>query len=392
MNIVIMGAGKIGRGFIAHLLYLSSYKFTFIEYDSKVVELLNEKKRYPINILGNPEKNMNIEIDEKAIVLKDFETSTDTICKTDVIFTAVGGKNLPQIIPVLKEGILKRIKEGNNNFLNIVTCENWSKPAKLILDGICENATKEQLSYINKYVGVSESVIMRSAIEPTEQELISEPLLVNVQDYWYLPIDKDRLKGDFPEIKYVELLENFQGFLDKKFYTYNAANGTTSYIGYLKGYKYISDAAQDKEILDNLAGVYLETSQALCKKYGYDLKEQLAFTKTSLNKLQDKNIVDYIERNARDPIRKLGPTDRLVGPAKMVLEYGIEPEYLSESIACALFYDESSDPFAQKLKNLREENGIDYILEHICDILPSSELGGLVKEKIDVIRKKGWIN
>lgn len=50
---------------------------------------------------------------------------------------------------------------------------------------------------------------------------------------------------------------------------------------------------------------------------------------TSLAKLRNPDITDHIRRNARDPIRKLGPHDRLVGPALLVMKHGGKPEGLA---------------------------------------------------------------
>ena len=74
--------------------------------------------------------------------------------------------------------------------------------------------------------------------------------------------------------------------------------------------------------------MYGETAAALSRKHGYPLDEQLEFAQGSKRKPQDYRIVDYIERNARDPMRKLGPDDRLVGSARMVESYGVAPENL----------------------------------------------------------------
>lgn len=44
MSCVIFGAGKIARGFIGHLLYLSEIPFTFIEKSTELVDLINQNK------------------------------------------------------------------------------------------------------------------------------------------------------------------------------------------------------------------------------------------------------------------------------------------------------------------------------------------------------------
>ena len=57
MSCVIFGAGKIARGFVGHLLYLSGIEFTFVEKVDALVDLINERREYLVNILGNSEKN-----------------------------------------------------------------------------------------------------------------------------------------------------------------------------------------------------------------------------------------------------------------------------------------------------------------------------------------------
>lgn len=388
MKCVILGAGKIARGFLGHLLYLSGISFVFVEKNKEVVDLINERREYTINILGDSSKNCTIK-NAEAILMDDKEKVLREIENTSLIFTAVGGKNLPDLVPVLSDGIERRSRESG--YLNIITCENWKQPASILEKGITERLSAEKKEELKGMLGITEAVIMRSGIEATKDLLTKDPLIVNMQDYWTLPIDASRLAGPLPEIIGLQLIYEFTGFLERKFYTYNAANGTTSYLGALLGYTYLADAAYDERILKILEGVYLETAKALSKKHNFPLQEQLDFTLTSKRKLQDRAIVDYIERNARDPIRKLGKEDRLVGSARLVMEYGIRPENLATAIAAAIYYRSQNDEFANQLVKLRKEKGVDEVLWRVCEIHPTEELGILVKEKINLLKEWGWI-
>lgn len=49
-EVLIIGAGKIGRGFIAQLFYNSGYKLWFLDASKEVVGLLNKEKKYRIDI------------------------------------------------------------------------------------------------------------------------------------------------------------------------------------------------------------------------------------------------------------------------------------------------------------------------------------------------------
>jgi hypothetical protein len=46
-----------------------------------------------------------------------------------------------------------------------------------------------------------------------------------------------------------------------------------------------------------------------------------------------------------------------------------------------------------QLKSLREQQGIDYILENICrlDKEADKQLINLIKEKIEMLRERGWV-
>ena len=388
MSCVIFGAGKIARGFIAHLLSLSDIDFIFVEKADALADLINEREQYTINILGAPEKNYVVK-NAKALKFSQEKEITEAIAEADVVFDAVGGKNLQEIVPFYIKGIEKKAEKGG--YLNFVTCENWKEPAKILKEGVEAGIAPEAREYLDNYVGFTESVIMRSGIEAPKELLEKDPLIVNVQNYWHLPVDAARVKGSLPDIKYMEPLTGFAGFLERKFYTYNAANGTTSFVGALLGYKVLAEAAHDERILKILDGVYQETGKALSMKHGISLEEQMAFARTSLNKLQDYTIVDSIERNARDPQRKLGKDDRLVGSARMVLSCGIRPENLCTAIACAVYYRNPEDSSAVALEKVVKEEGIDAVLEKICGIEPEGELGILIKEKIEKIKEWGWL-
>ncbi|MDP4133823.1 MAG: hypothetical protein Q8882_07410 [Bacillota bacterium] len=389
MSSVIFGAGKIARGFIGHLLYLSGIDFTFVEKADSLADLINERGQYTVNILGNSEKNCVVK-NAKALKFSDKDKIADAIASADAVFTAVGGKNLSGIVDFLVAGIEKKAKVGG--FLNIVTCENWKQPAQIIKNQIIEKINPDAKVFLESNVGITESVIMRSAIESDAEFLKVDPLIVNVQNFWELPVDASRLVCQLPDIKGLKPIYEFTGFLERKFYTYNAANGTVSYLGALLGFEKIADAAHDERILKILEGVYNETANALSKKHKFPLDEQLAFTLTSKNKLQDYTIVDFIERNARDPIRKIGKDDRLVGSARLVLDYGIQPDNLCIAIAAAIFYKNDNDEFARELSRIKAEEGIDAVLTKVCGIDAFGVLGTLIKEKIQLLRDWGWLH
>ena len=50
---ILFGAGKIARGFLGQLLYLSDFEITFVDVYEPIVSVLNEKKTYHVHVLGD---------------------------------------------------------------------------------------------------------------------------------------------------------------------------------------------------------------------------------------------------------------------------------------------------------------------------------------------------
>jgi len=350
---------------------------------------VNRIGSYGIHVYGAPEKSTII-TGARAIALDEIAAVCDAVAEADVLFTAVGGKNLAGLVPVLAKSAERKLKRSDQ-VLNIVTCENWHNPSETLRNGILQALAPDYVEPFERRIGVSEAVVMRSGIEPETETLEKDPLAVNVSDYWELPVDASKIRRPFPAIKGVVLMDAFAGFLERKFFTYNAANATVSYLGRLKNHVYLADAAHDPDILEILNGVYEETQSALAAKYLLSGDERSRLAGSSLRKLQDREIRDFIERNARDPVRKLGPNDRLVGPARLALEFGGEPVNLATAIAAALFYENSSDSAAVELRERRATEGIDSVLTDVCGINPTEKLGRLVEDGIRMLKSKGWI-
>ena len=84
MSCVILGAGKIARGFIGHLLYLSKIPFTCIEREKLLAELLNTRGKYTVNILGHSEKNCQV-TGFQALSFAQEEEAVKAIAQAEMI-------------------------------------------------------------------------------------------------------------------------------------------------------------------------------------------------------------------------------------------------------------------------------------------------------------------
>jgi len=384
---LVFGGGKIARGFIGQILFLNGYNIEFADINTHLVDLLNTSDKYQVHIMGNEKRNSLI-TNFSAISITNLNELYRCFYESDVVFVSVGGANLGTV----GETIGKMFQQNGikNIYQNIVVCENWLNAGKVLEKSITSNLSYDNVLLFNQYIGICEAVVMRTATQPNDLSK-KFPLDVWVQDYWNLPVDNSKIKGRFPDINYIELRADFNNLLTQKLFTNNTSNAVIAYSGFLLGYEYIADAANSPEIQLLLDQAYPCINKILEKEIGVDPEEQRKFSEKARAKYCDYTIVDKVIRHAKDPIRKLGPNDRLIAPCRIALQQHIDAAVLVDTIAKAIFFDEPSDESAMKLKKIREKYGIEYVLKNICKLCSDEPLYNLVLESVEKIRKMGLV-
>lgn len=102
-EVLIVGAGKIGRGFIAHLFYRSGYKLWFLDTSKEVVVLLNKEKKYRVDIAGE-RKDLTEYIEvEDAFTLDDRKKVAEIISNIDIMASSVGAANIEKVAIYIRD-------------------------------------------------------------------------------------------------------------------------------------------------------------------------------------------------------------------------------------------------------------------------------------------------
>lgn len=387
MKAIVLGAGRIGRGFVTQILKHNDIEVVHFDNSQTLVELMNKEKTYAIHVMGYPELNMRVE-DVRAYHISDIDALAKEWHDADYLFTAVGGANLSDLGIVLAQAFANT---DAYKISNIITCENWVDPAADVYKAILEHLDESQKNVFNHYVGVSEAAILTTGAGAPEGEEVQNPVDTWVQNFLYLPIDREHIKGALHSLKHVEYEENFADFLKQKLYTNNTSVATIAYLGYLKGYKYVADAANDREIEPILDAAYDEINQALIKGLAINDVKQYAFAKRAKEKYQDRNIIDLITRIARDPIRKLRPEDRLLGPSRIALSVAVTPIAIAMALIAALYYDYPEDEGAVAVSDYRKQHGIIQALRYYSDLQEDDALIPVLKEASERLVALGWL-
>ena len=330
-KVVIIGAGKTGRGFIGRLAAEANAEILFIDSNKELVDKLNNAGAFEVFFFGGVRENV------KVSSYQAFTWENVDLTGSELIFVSVGGQNLEAVGAMLKA----KLPENEHHY--IITCENASSPAEKL----------------QKYIGrsdvtVSEATVFCTTIDENEVDIASE-------DYPYLQCDRDRLNGYVPFIPAVKPVGEFGNFLTRKLYTYNAASCVIAYLGAIKGYEVYSDAGNDPEILALLDKNYEASNRAMCLEFGYTPEDQAEFALLSRKKFTSTAIRDTVDRNARDVARKMAPGERIIGILQLVLKHGGDASVLEQTAAAALLY--KADPKWEKQKS---ESSYESILKDFC--------------------------
>lgn len=131
-------------------------------------------------------------------------------------------------------------------------------------------------------------------------------------------------------------------FEEAKLYGHNAAHALAAYVGAIRGVRRIAEMAKMPDLMAFLRGAMVEESgAALIRKYrGFDPLFTpdgfAAYSDDLLRRMTNPYLCDTVERVGRDPARKLGWDDRLIGTMRLCLRQGVTPRRYTMGAAAAL--------------------------------------------------------
>lgn len=379
MLAVHFGAGNIGRGFIGKLLSDAGYEVCFVDVNSEIVELLNEKKEYRVILADENSKETTVTNVRAINSLKNPEQVIDAIAKADLVTTAVGPNILVLISDLIANGLRKRVEEAENS-LNIIACENMIGGSAFLKEKVYEKLSDTEKSHFDKYFAFPNAAVDRIVPNQTNED----KLMVMVEPFYEWVVDRSKIIGDVPSIDGVTFVDDLTPFIERKLFTVNTGHAVAAYLGYQAGLETIKEAMEDTKVSDAVKSTLMETGAVLVKKYNFNEDEHTNYINKIVGRFTNPYINDEIPRVARGPIRKLGPNDRLVSPAIQYYQFVEgQPENLARAIAAALTYDFPQDEEAVTLQSKIKQIGYEKTIQEICGLEEGHPLIELIYKNLN---------
>ncbi len=346
-SVLIVGAGAIGRGFIAPVMARQGYDIHFVDCDRVLVKHFQDRQvRNYLTAFSEPEGYEFEKVPYLSCHHIDqlkFEDSGP-----DFVVFAVGMKNL--------EDAASRIVTayGDERPTAVYSVEN-DPTSVSTLEMVFGNSS-------SIYFGVPDVI---SSNEAPERLLKLDPLCLS-SEVGELYLQGNYLHGEITgyDDAYVHT-----HWICKK-YLHNTPHAALAYCGAVKGYTYIHEAAADPQIGEIVEELMSGIQVVLQKKYKLDDGFLEDYADKEILRFKNPSLHDPISRVGRNPDIKLKPEERIVHIANLFVEYEIGLSGICKLISDALDY-----PLCPDLAKDRNELDFPALLVKYTGVGPTSTIG-----------------
>ncbi len=378
---VIIGAGKMGRGFCAEILLSAGCHLTFVDSDETRVARLNSARGYTIYKARKTYFETVFIEGYDALPLSAEGELSDLIAKRGaLVMLAVPSQQIESVASLLGVCIARKAMETPDEPLDILLCIN-EMDAKRRLQTLFENMLGgSALDYVHRCVGIVETVAICMCPELPDNLAERDPLGVLTNGYPEMPMDATAFKGEPPRSEKIRLTYHLSAEAHRKMYTFNTAYASVAYLASPRHYVWATEAMKNEDIHNGVVRALEESSVGLCGEYEFTPEEMADWNARILAVIDNPLLGDTINRLGADTPRKVGPQDRLVGAALLCLKHGGSPDTLARVIANAYRYPASDDPRTQAFMRFIESEGIETALERYSRLALRNQLHRQIRE------------
>ena len=256
------------------------------------------------------------------------------------------------VAELLVEGLRAKLRERQPTRCILYAAENHNHAAELLRASLSKRLTSEEnqrlstvFQPLNTVIGKMSRVV-RDAAEIEEGGL--QPYVDGssraylVEAFNRILVSQVTLPGFQRGIAVFAEKPDLLPFEEAKLYGHNAAHALLGYLGRQRGLRFIAEAAADDQLMTFVREAFLDESgrALIARRPGVDplftCNGYRAFADDLLERMVNPWLRDSVERVTRDPRRKLGWDDRLVGTMRLALAGGIQPNRLAVGAAAAL--------------------------------------------------------
>lgn len=338
-KILLFGAGKIGRSFIAQLFSKGGYEVVFVDINQIIVDLLNSTKEYEVVVKGENEYAITVK-NYRAIHFSEKEKIMNEFSETPLVATSVGQNALPDLFPLFAEALVCRYKKTPFSPIDFIIAENLRHADELFKENL-KSYLPEDYPF-EKLIGLVETSIGKMVPIMTQKDLENNPLQIFAEEYNSLPLAAKGFKNHLPEISGLKYITNIKAWVDRKSLIHNLGHAAAVYFGFqeVPAEKLLWKILKNKSVFEKTRATMMQSANILLHKYPYNFTTKFLEEHVDdlLERFQNKALGDSVFRVGCDLYRKLNKDDRLSGAIKLANILGQPFDLILEALVNGFYF------------------------------------------------------
>lgn len=369
------GFGPIQAGLFLAEAHLSGHfgRLVVAEVVPEVVEAVRRADAFTVNI-GHADHIEALTVhpvetyrpqtpaDRAALVAAVAEASAIATALPSVEQYAAGGQQ--SAASILAEGLRQKAAHKGSPAV-VYTAENNTRAAELLAAAVLAAVPPDEQAAVHARVQFLDTIIGKMSGVPEETHDLA-PLAPGLARAYLveafnriLVTAVDRTRPGWGNFRrgidvFVEK-PDLQPFAEAKLYGHNAGHALAGYLAHSLGMRRIDELRSRPDLLKLITDAMVEESGVpLCRRYAgvdplFSPAGFAAYAAELVVRMVNPYVRDTVARVGRDPARKLGWDDRLVGAMRLALAAGVAPQRYATGAAAALDWldvaAEETEPF-----------------------------------------------
>jgi len=386
MRVVIVGAGKLGCGYLAPLFQVHGHQVVLgCRTDETARRILTSGGSWRVRVTGSDEPDAGTVSGVRPVVVGRPEF-TAAVAVADLVVTSVGVGNVESLGNPLATAFAARTRP-----IDVWVVENADCAPTLAAATLAAAAAHGlRLPSVTIAGAVATVAVSRGSwLDQGTPEFVGD-------HYRRLTVDGAAALARRPALIGVNYSSQYLARLHEKLFVFNSGHALTAYLGWLRGHRTVAQSITDPFVRPLVAGALLEARRAILATYprlvpdrGVDqVIDVHAPVAEALARYADAELADPVQRVARDPVRKLGPCDRLLGPVALMRALGgPPPAHFALGAAAALLYGFhdgqvlAADAQAASLRSDLDREGLTPVLQQVCGLHADDEFAQAVASR-----------
>jgi mannitol-1-phosphate 5-dehydrogenase len=264
---------------------------------------------------------------------------------------AVYGNGATSAAGLLAQGLARKLADASLPDAVVYAAENHNHAAELLEQAVRDRMPRAdppldpRVCFLNTVIGKMSGVVA----DPAQIRADGLAPLVDgwerafrLEEFNRILVSEPRLPGFQRGIEVFIEKPDLLPFEEAKLYGHNAVHALIGYLADRKGYAFMSEVISDPGLLRAAREAFLEESgRALLRRHAgkdplFTPAGYRVYADDLLERMTNPHLRDRVERIIRDPRRKLGWDDRLVGTMRIALDAGVTPRRFALGAAAAV--------------------------------------------------------